>query len=191
MWIKHRSGFDSSKSKYLKEYFSNLKDTKLSRLYPLLLLLRRTLLVSYLIAYKDQDSDIQLGVFLGLQIIYSAFIILIRPFKFLKCNIIEIMNESTVLVVLGMPLILHSSNNWNQTFETVYSTVILSNFVLISGILVTSLTVTLISKLRNLKRVKVDRKLPMTSNVVTETVPEIPQVSHSFTQDPSALNFMR
>ena len=77
----------------LGEFFEGMKPNKKSKLYSLLLILRRTLFVTVLICFSSLQNIFQIGILWIFEIIYFIIICYIRPYCNIKSNIIEILNE--------------------------------------------------------------------------------------------------
>ena len=83
----------ADKHNMLGEFFEGMKQNKKSKLYALLLILRRTLFVAILVCFDSMQHTVQVVVLLILQLFYLSSIIFIRPYSKIKDNIIDILNE--------------------------------------------------------------------------------------------------
>ena len=78
----------------LGEFFCSLRDSKKSRFYITMLLVRRLIFVSILISLTMLPSRQIIGVMMFFQFIYGVYIVFTRPYKETKINVIEIINEA-------------------------------------------------------------------------------------------------
>lgn len=127
MWYQYRKGFDPEKDKKFDEYFSGIKNKASARIYSTMLLTRRLVLVVFLVSFQDLNVEVQLGMMLGLQMIYLSVIAFIRPFKLFKDNLMEVINEIFFTTLLIMLWINHTEEKWTDTSETAYLATIMVN----------------------------------------------------------------
>ena len=101
-WIS-LSSYDVSKENHSKlgEIFSGLKMQKKWKFYISVLLFRRAIFVVLLIVLSSVQSWILISMLSLIELGYLIFIIIIRPFKSQKDNVIEITNELFFLVLLS------------------------------------------------------------------------------------------
>ena len=95
VFIQNKDSEEESPDKRSKfaHLFNGVSPNIKSRLYIAILQIRRAVFVTLLITIGPISSVLIISILVGLQIIYLLFLILIRPFELVKCNIIEIMNE--------------------------------------------------------------------------------------------------
>ena len=94
---------------------------KKSRLFALLLQMRRAVFVILLITVEPKSSIGVISLLVGLQIIYFVFLVAIRPYKEVNCNVTEITNELYFLVMLASLLKYNTAADWEGTPTTVYT----------------------------------------------------------------------
>ena len=104
LWIKYRNGFDMQQNnKYFKELYAGLKEKHKARLYPSLIMIRKIVFAIFLITWNDIEAIKSVGTFLAMQTIYLMIILLIMPYKSVKDNIMETINEvlfTTLIIML-------------------------------------------------------------------------------------------
>ena len=121
----------------LEEIFNGLKMQKSSKLYVSTLLIRRALFVVLLITLTSIQSWLLISILSLFQFWYLVYIIILRPFKSIKDNIIEISNELYFSILLSSLTFLNSETDWNSSITNIYMWVIGSNgfiiFFVITG----------------------------------------------------------
>ena len=127
-WIslKIRSTNDSQ-SNMLNELFRNIKKNRKSRFYTFLLLLRKILIVSLLLIFKEEDRVIILSIMSLIQLIYMITIMIIRPFEHIKLNMIEIMNEIFFTMFTVSLFHFMTKSNWKNTPKFIFSLLLVLN----------------------------------------------------------------
>ena len=93
----------------------------------ILLLVRRLVFVIFLINMVSLNSKILIEILSLIQIIYLVCLIILRPFKEIKANLIEIMNEIYFFLLLGSLIFLNDESDWNLYNTLVYMWVLASN----------------------------------------------------------------
>ena len=104
----------ADKHNMLGEFFEGMKQNKKSKLYALLLILRRTLFVAILVCFDSMQHTVQVVVLLILQLFYLSSIIFIRPYEKVKDNIIEIINEVYFFWCLIWLNFFYLKDKWTQ-----------------------------------------------------------------------------
>ena len=88
---------DVSKSKFFSEFFSefftDFKPNTIAKLYNMVFLLRRLIIVLLIVFMKDADNTLRLSVYTSLQIIVAICCIIVRPFDNIHGNFVEIFND--------------------------------------------------------------------------------------------------
>ena len=62
-----------------------------------------------------------LGVLIPLEFFYIVYLVIFRPYKEIKINAIEIVNEITFLILLNALLVYNTSSDWSVRFAYIYS----------------------------------------------------------------------
>ena len=112
------------------EFFSGVKMNKKSKFYAIALLVRRTLFVILLISLSSLPSRALIAIVSVFQILYTGLIIYLRPFREVKCNIIEIMNEIYFFILLCSLSYLNTESDWNDAAISLYIWFLSSNTIL-------------------------------------------------------------
>jgi cysteine-rich repeat protein len=99
---------------HFEEIFSGLKKTSFARCYQLLLMLRRFILIFWMIWLDSMPSFLHL-MFPGLyQLLHFCVIVFVRPFSHSKDNIIEVFNELIFTSVLWSVVYLNKKEKWSN-----------------------------------------------------------------------------
>ena len=101
-------------------FFDGVSPNKKSRMYIAIIQIRRAIFVILLINIAPVSTIIVLSFLVGLQIIYFTFLIIMRPYKLIKYNIIEIINEMYFFTILASLLKFNSIASWEGTPTTIY-----------------------------------------------------------------------
>ena len=115
----------------LKTLFNELKHQSKARLYSTLLLLRRTFLSILLIMGSSINSLSLIIPMVVVQSAYLSFILIVRPWGWVKDNILEITNEVYYLALIALLAHFNSDDRWNEAAETVYFILIVTNSIII------------------------------------------------------------
>ena len=108
--------------------FNGITLNKKSWLFVWILLTRRAVFVILLITLGPKSSIIVISLLVGFQLIYFVFLVGIRPYEEVNCNVIEITNELYFLVILASLLKYNTAADWEGTPTTAYTWLISSNF---------------------------------------------------------------
>jgi hypothetical protein len=102
------------------ELFAGLKKNQASRIYQIILILRKLIFIMWMILFKFLPKTPYLLIPSIYQLGHIIFIIAVRPFEKTKDNIIEIINEIIFTVILSGLNYLHSEENWRRQFIDAY-----------------------------------------------------------------------
>ena len=122
---------DENNHNMLSEFFEGLKPNSKFRLYSSLMLIRKSFFIIWLIWIDGISSKIIIGVLSFIQLLYMIYVIYFRPYKEIKCNAIDIMNELFFFVLLGILIFLNSKNDWNTITTYAFISSLVSNNILI------------------------------------------------------------
>ena len=103
-----------------EQLFSEVSLNKKSRIFVWLLQIRRAVFVILLITIGPEFSIIAISILVGLQLIYFILLVVIRPYKEVNCNAIEIINELYFLVIIASLLKYNTADDWEGTPTTAY-----------------------------------------------------------------------
>ena len=125
----------------LGDFFVGLKYQKKFKFYLPWFLIRRFIYVAFMIFLVSINSKILIGIISLFQIIYFLNIAYLRPFKEIKLNLIEIMNEIFFFILFCSLLVLNAENDWNTNLTFVYMWVLASNSMLMFVIILSKFLV--------------------------------------------------
>ena len=111
----------------LEEFFKGVKMQKKYKTYSLILIIRRTIFVVMLISLVSISSVMLILILSGVQLLYLIYLTVLRPFKELKNNMIEIINEIYFILLLGSLAFLNTENKWTELYTNIYIWVLGSN----------------------------------------------------------------
>jgi hypothetical protein len=132
------SGFyDYDLDNYSKtqEFYTGLKPVKITRIYAVFILLRRLVLVVWLIAMGSFDKYSIILFAVVVQVIYLIFLAYLRPFELAENNIVELTNEVFFTFLLTSLCYLNTEARWNGTATDVYMYILMGNNIAIATIL--------------------------------------------------------
>ena len=135
-WLKIRNIDSTEHYMPLKVLVSGIKDDSKPRLYSTFLLTRRAFFVIFLIMGSSIPS---IGIIVPLmivQIIYLSIMIIVRPYKSTKDNLLEITNEVFYLVLISLLSYYNSESNWSKSAESAYLFIIIGNSWAIISIMI-------------------------------------------------------
>ena len=135
-WLKQKDVEDMDKYFPLKEFFNGIKNGKVAKLYSMLLLWRRFVFVALLIFGGSLSNIALICPMIIVQIAYLTNLIIVRPYKQVKNNVIEIVNEWFYFLLVTLLSYFNTSERWSKTIETVYFWIILTNSFIIILIMI-------------------------------------------------------
>ena len=118
---------DENEHNKLEEIVKGIKTDKKFKIYSPILLFRRAVFVVILITFTFASSKLIIGILSFLQLIYAASIMIQRPFKEVKINLIEIINEIYFFGLMFSLFFLNTNNDWNSFKISLYVWVLASN----------------------------------------------------------------
>ena len=123
----------------LKELLGGQRHSRCSRLYSTVLLTRRAIFVILLI-FGSSLNNISLVVpMIIIQLIYMLYLVIVRPFKLVKDNLIEITNECFYCLLLCLLSYYNTENRWIAVIENIYFLLIVLNSAVIISIMMSKL----------------------------------------------------
>ena len=121
---------DEESQNKLGEFFDGLKTSRICKMYPSLLLIRRLIFVVFWIVLQSAPSRVPIGILLPFQIGYLTLIAYSRPHQELIVNIVEIINESFFIWLLGSLLIFNEERDWFEAIIYIFMHLILINVII-------------------------------------------------------------
>ena len=102
------------------EIFHGVKMQRKNKFYVPVLFIRRAIFVILLMTLTSIQSWILISILSFIQLWYLVFIIILRPFEYIKDNIIEISNEIFFCILLSILIFFNSEENWSPKKTEVY-----------------------------------------------------------------------
>ena len=133
------SSYEITEEKHnkLEELFEGMKIEKKFRIFSWIIMIRRFFFILFLVTLETIPSRGLIGILVPLEISYIVYLVVFRPYKEIKVNAIEIVNEISFLILLSALLIYNSSSDWTLTFAYIYIQVIvitnIINFLIVFG----------------------------------------------------------
>ena len=118
---------NEGKHNKLGEFFNALKMIRKFKFHTCMLIFRRTVFVVLLVTWVSLSSRLLIGLLVLLQLIYLAFVCYLRPFRELKDNLTEIMNEVYFLLLLSSLVYLNEESYWSSAITSIYMWGVCSN----------------------------------------------------------------
>ena len=118
---------NEGKHNKLGEFFNGLKMHRKFKFYMCMLILRRTIFVVLLVTWISLSSRLLIGLLVLLQLIYLTYVCYLRPFRELKDNLTEIMNEVYFLLLLSSLVYLNEKSYWSSAITSIYMWGVCSN----------------------------------------------------------------
>jgi cysteine-rich repeat protein len=104
----------------INELSVGLKTNLYAKVYQVVLILRRVVLVSWMVWFKF-TSQMTFLIFPTIyQFLHICYILIVRPFTRVKDNIIEIYNELAFTLMLSGLIYLRKESKWNEEFTDTY-----------------------------------------------------------------------
>ena len=110
---------DQSKSAF-KEYFNGMKNTKSARMFNVVLMARRVILVVFMVCLNDINKVFLVLLSAFYQIAHTVFIIWVRPYEAVKDNLNEIMIDVMFSFMLVILMYFHTKDAWNEVVTEAY-----------------------------------------------------------------------
>ena len=144
-----KSKIDDQSHNKLGELSSGVKDSIACRLHLAVFLVRRALYLFLLVGLKDLSSQIVIGIITGLQLMYVIYMIILRPYKEVVVNTIEIANEVILFLLILLLNFFNQGDQWNPLITSIYIVIIVLNLTFTIG---TSFITALITLVRSIKK---------------------------------------
>ena len=126
-WIRNRNTEKIEENLFFREFSNNIKDKSKPRFYSTVSLLRREVFVVFLIMASSLSSVWIVAPMIVVQAFYLASLIYIRPYKSIKDNLLEIINESYYFVLVSLLSHFNSDSKWISVAENAYFWIIIAN----------------------------------------------------------------
>lgn len=143
---------DVSKSVYLTELFDGFKDKRMAKIYYLVFLLRRALIISIIIGLRNKNVYFKLGIFVSLQLIAFMYVAIIRPFDNSQENLIDIVNDAIYLIVCSIIIFVQDKGNRGTVIRNILIFLLLTNCLIIWAINIVYLIINIHKKCKERRK---------------------------------------
>lgn len=123
------------------DLYRGTRQTMMGRSFNLQFIFRRILLAWIFTFLYSQSMTVKFSILIGIQWLYTAVLIIIRPFNWVKDNLLEIFNEVGYLILWAWIAYFNTSSRWNTFSEWVYWCILIS---IVSGFFIISFSKLLI-----------------------------------------------
>jgi cysteine-rich repeat protein len=126
--------------KRLEELYVGLKSNSRAKLYQFVFILRKFVMILWMILFKFTPTSVYLILPIIFQFIYVWYIIAIRPFSKSKDNIVELFNEFTFSIMLAGLVYLKTEAKWQNAFTDIYVYLIMAPGIFIIAVTISKPT---------------------------------------------------
>ena len=121
-WKAHKHDFTSKslETKVFGELFSGIKNKSKASWLNWMLIMRRTLLVAFLIWFNKIGIYIKIGYIVLIQIFWLGYLIGVRPLKELKFSIVNFIDEFEFLGLSSMLFFYNKKSDWTSSAESIF-----------------------------------------------------------------------
>jgi cysteine-rich repeat protein len=131
LWSYYRNNKEIPCTSWFSEFFVNQKNTKMARLYNVLLMSRRLFFSIWIFTFMSMSKFSYVLILVLYQISHLVLISIIRPFNNVKDNIVELIWEAIFTPMLFGLLHFNVKDKWDNTITSVYSGMIFFGCALI------------------------------------------------------------
>ena len=121
-------------TRYLAEIYDGFKDTHASKLYMFVFLLKRFLMACVIVFLRNANVWLRCILFTIIQLFVLLYLIIIRPFDWVKNNLIEPINEATCLILSIVITIHNDESKWFDGLDGY-----LIYFLVLVGVVITAI----------------------------------------------------
>ena len=118
--IKEVKGVSERTHSLFKEFFNGTKDTKLSKWFSFMFIIRKALIIIFMGFLTDIDIIAKVAIFVFVQALYLWYVVIIRPLEKRKDNIILILNETLMLLLANMLFKYNTESDWTSSSKSVF-----------------------------------------------------------------------
>ena len=110
---------NESKS-YFEEIFNGTKDTKFSKYYSFMFIMRKALIIMFMLFLPSLNIIIKVGFFVLVQSFYYLYLVSVRPLETVKDNLIGVINETLILMLANMLFKYNKEPDWTTSSKMVF-----------------------------------------------------------------------
>ena len=117
------------------EFFVGIQMDRKYKFYAALMLIRKLLFAAVLVFWMHMNSLTIILILLFIEMWYFGYLVILRPFKEIKGNMIEIINEIFFSFFLGVLIYLNNKSKWTSTTTSIYSYTMTANNIIVLAII--------------------------------------------------------
>ena len=114
------------------EFFADIKEHRWARMYTALLLTRRLLFVVVIITLSFIGRQAVFITLLVIQIGYWVVMLVLRPFRSVQSNLVELTNETFFCVFVALMLALSSEKSWTDGMTKLFLSLMTANTIIVA-----------------------------------------------------------
>jgi hypothetical protein len=137
-----------SKNWYFREFFNGIKETTKAKNYNLMFIMVRLLSVITVIVFSSMVLISMTVVFSLIQLSFSLYVILSRPFSQVKDTVIEGTNSAIFFILSSLLIYFDAKDKWSTVLEKIFVWLILAGPVIATFISLAMLIVDIIKKIK-------------------------------------------
>ena len=141
-WIRTKEDEKIESEKYFAQLYDGLKPKFISRSYSIIMLIRRILFI-YIALFSQIDALYTVLILFIIQFMYLGIMIVLRSYKEIKDNIIDMINETVYIACIGLLFHYNKESRWNKAVESVFIYLLLSSTFVAMIIVIISLILSL------------------------------------------------
>jgi hypothetical protein len=168
-WKLYKDQKSDLEKSYFREYFNGIRDNWKARAYTTWFLIKRTVFWVVIIALNEIYQIIRISIFWVVQCASLCFIIIFRPFKSVKDNLIETINEVIYSTLCWSLLYLNKKSTWNGYYREIYMYLIISCSLIVVIVSLTFFTISLVKAWISWKKSKPSNKVTNEPANITNT----------------------
>ena len=139
-----RVSSSSFHNKIFEELFGGIKDTKASKYFTSMLMIRRAVFVSFLIFWNSLNFYFKIGILNFLQLIWVLYQIVVRPFDKIQNSIVCIINDIEFIWLSSLLFRYNKQFDWTQTIKLVFTGVIGATGIIVTILYMSKFEITII-----------------------------------------------
>jgi hypothetical protein len=137
--FKYLKDFDPNNKFLIMEYYAGIKESKWARFYTPILLTRRLLFVVVILLLQFSGKDTTFIFLIVIQAAYIGQLVILRPFRQIENNIVEVSNEAFYVGYLIMIFVLDGESMWSDQMSKIFVFCITANNFAIALVMLSKL----------------------------------------------------
>ena len=118
-WLKTKQEDKIESEKHFSQLYDGLKPKFASRSYSFIMLLRRLVYIC-IVFFSQADIVFTILAIFIIQFVYLTTMIVLRSYKTIKNNVIDMINETVYIVCIGMLFHYNKASRWTKSVESAF-----------------------------------------------------------------------